>query len=41
MGDAAPHASATLSNAPTWRFVTTFLLVLNCIVALFMVDLAL
>ncbi|CAN5897355.1 hypothetical protein BH11GEM1_BH11GEM1_18580 [soil metagenome] len=41
MDDAAPPAPATVSNAPTWRFVTTFLIVLAGIVALFLVDLAL
>ncbi len=41
MDDVAPAAPATVSTASTWRFVTTLLILLASIVALFLLDMAL
>jgi tetratricopeptide (TPR) repeat protein len=41
MADAVVTVPAAVSNAPTWRFITTLLILLVCIVGLFVVDFAL
>ncbi|MEO8335532.1 MAG: tetratricopeptide repeat protein [bacterium] len=41
MADATPAAPRTVSTATTWRFVTTFLIVLASMVGMFVLDVAL
>lgn len=41
MADTIPAAAATTSSAPTWKFVTTFLILLVSLAALFVLDVAL
>ncbi|MEO5815596.1 MAG: tetratricopeptide repeat protein [Gemmatimonadaceae bacterium] len=41
MADVTPAAPRTVSTAPTWRFVTTFLIVLASMVGMFVLDVAL